>query len=112
MDLSTCYMGLRLKNPVVASASPHNGNLDHIARLEEAGVAAIVLPSLFEEQIDAASHALRRLASLRSFCLHCLKSRSTPSCGAMKLLSQRASTARLKRTTIFPTRTSPGRRNI
>jgi len=53
MDLSTRYMGLRLKNPLVASASPHNGNLDHIARLEEAGVAAIVLPSLFEEQIDA-----------------------------------------------------------
>jgi dihydroorotate dehydrogenase (fumarate) len=53
MDLSTRYMGLQLKNPLVASASPHNRDLDHIRRLEESGVAAIVLPSLFEEQIEA-----------------------------------------------------------
>jgi dihydroorotate dehydrogenase (fumarate) len=53
MDLSTRYMGLQLKNPLVASASPHNRDLDHVRRLEESGVAAIVLPSLFEEQIEA-----------------------------------------------------------
>jgi len=52
MDLSTRYMGLELKNPLIASASPPNGNLDHIRRLEDAGAAAIVLPSLFEEEIE------------------------------------------------------------
>jgi dihydroorotate dehydrogenase (fumarate) len=53
MDLNTRYMGLELKNPLVASASPLNAALDNIRRLEDAGAAAIVLPSLFEEQIDA-----------------------------------------------------------
>ena len=53
MDLSTRYMGLELKNPLVASASPRNDDLDHIRRLEDSGIAAIVLPSLFEEQIEA-----------------------------------------------------------
>jgi dihydroorotate dehydrogenase (fumarate) len=61
MDLSTRYMGLQLKNPLVASASPHNGDLDHIRRLEECGVAAVVLPSLFEEEIEA---EMRRHESL------------------------------------------------
>ena len=51
MDLITRYMGLELKNPLVASASPLNADLDNIRRLEDAGAAAIVLPSLFEEQI-------------------------------------------------------------
>jgi dihydroorotate dehydrogenase (fumarate) len=50
-DLSTKYLGLSLKNPVVASAGPLTGNLDTLRQLEEAGVAAAVLPSLFEEQI-------------------------------------------------------------
>ena len=53
MDLNTRYMELELRNPLVASASPLNADLDNIRRLEDAGVAAIVLPSLFEEQIDA-----------------------------------------------------------
>jgi dihydroorotate dehydrogenase (fumarate) len=53
MDLTTRYMGLRLKNPLVASASPLTGKLDSIRRLEDAGAAAIVLPSLFEEEIEA-----------------------------------------------------------
>jgi dihydroorotate dehydrogenase (fumarate) len=57
MNLSTRYMGLNLKNPLVASASPHNGDLDRIQRLAAAGVGAIVLPSLFEEQIDAEMRA-------------------------------------------------------
>ncbi len=51
MDLSTTYMGLKLKNPLVASASPLSENLDNYRRLEDAGVAAIVNYSLFEEQI-------------------------------------------------------------
>jgi len=57
MDLTTRYMGLELKNPLVASASPLTGNLDDIRSLEDAGAAAIVLPSLFEERIDAEARA-------------------------------------------------------
>ncbi len=53
MDLSTRYMGLSLKNPLVASASPLNTDVDNLRRLEDAGAAAVVLPSLFEEQIEA-----------------------------------------------------------
>ncbi|AMJ59686.1 dihydroorotate dehydrogenase-like protein [Bosea sp. PAMC 26642] len=53
MDLSSRYMGLALKNPVVASSSPLTGTLDGIRQLEDAGAAAIVLPSLFQEEIEA-----------------------------------------------------------
>jgi dihydroorotate dehydrogenase (fumarate) len=53
MSLTTSYLGLALKNPVVASASPLNAKLDNLRRLEDAGAAAIVLPSLFQEQIEA-----------------------------------------------------------
>ncbi len=53
VDLTTRYMGLRLKNPLVASASPLNADLDNVRRLEESGAAAVVLPSIFEEQIEA-----------------------------------------------------------
>lgn len=51
MDMTTNYLGLSLRNPLVASASPLNGKLDNIRRLEDAGAAAVVLPSIFEEQI-------------------------------------------------------------
>jgi dihydroorotate dehydrogenase (fumarate) len=53
MDLTTRYMGLALKNPLIASASPLNTDVANIRRLEDAGAAAVVLPSLFEEQIEA-----------------------------------------------------------
>jgi dihydroorotate dehydrogenase (fumarate) len=53
LSLATHYLGLALKNPLVASASPLNSKLDNIRRLEDAGAAAIVLPSLFQEQIEA-----------------------------------------------------------
>jgi dihydroorotate dehydrogenase (fumarate) len=53
MDLTTRYMGLHLKNPLVASASPLNAELGNLKRLEDTGAAAVVLPSLFEEQIEA-----------------------------------------------------------
>lgn len=60
MDLTTSYMGLALKNPFVASASPLSENVDTIRRLEDHGASAIVLFSLFEEQIrhdrDAMEH--------------------------------------------------------
>jgi dihydroorotate dehydrogenase (fumarate) len=51
MDLRTTYLGLELKNPLVASASPLSRTLDNMKRLEDSGVAAIVMYSLFEEQI-------------------------------------------------------------
>jgi dihydroorotate dehydrogenase (fumarate) len=50
-DLSTTYLGLNLKNPLVASASPLSKKLDRARKLEEAGMSAIVMYSLFEEQI-------------------------------------------------------------
>jgi dihydroorotate dehydrogenase (fumarate) len=50
-DLSTTYLGLELKNPLVASASPLSKKVEKAKRLEEAGVSAIVMYSLFEEQI-------------------------------------------------------------
>ena len=50
-DLSTTYLGLNLKNPFVASASPLSKKLDRAKKLEEAGISAIVMYSLFEEQI-------------------------------------------------------------
>jgi dihydroorotate dehydrogenase (fumarate) len=51
-DLTTTYMGLTLKNPIVPSASPLTRKLDGIKQLEDAGAAAITMYSLFEEQID------------------------------------------------------------
>ena len=50
-DLSSTYLGLPLRNPLVASASPLSESLERARRLEDAGIAAIVLSSLFEEQI-------------------------------------------------------------
>jgi dihydroorotate dehydrogenase (fumarate) len=50
-DLTTTYLGLPLRNPLVASASPLSRSLDSVRRLEEAGAAAVVMYSLFEEQI-------------------------------------------------------------
>lgn len=52
MDLSTRYLGLELKNPLVPSASPLSKDLDSARRLEDAGAAAIVMYSLFEEEIE------------------------------------------------------------
>ena len=53
MDLTTTYMGLTLRTPLVPSASPLSEDIDSIKRLEDAGAAAVVLYSLFEEQIVA-----------------------------------------------------------
>ena len=52
MDLSTNYMGLKLKNPVVPSASPLSKNVDNIKRMEDAGAAAVVMFSMFEEELN------------------------------------------------------------
>jgi dihydroorotate dehydrogenase (fumarate) len=57
-DLRTRYLGLELRTPLVASSSPLTGELDSLRRLEDAGIAAVVLPSLFEEEITHASLAV------------------------------------------------------
>lgn len=59
-DLKTTYLGLSLKNPFVASSSPLTEKLENVQKMEEAGVAAIVLPSLFEEQIIHDSWRIHR----------------------------------------------------
>jgi dihydroorotate dehydrogenase (fumarate) len=51
-DLSTKYLGLTLKNPLMVSASPLTAYIDNLQRMEIAGASAVVLPSLFEEQIE------------------------------------------------------------
>jgi len=51
MDLTTTYMGLRLRTPLVVAASPLSDELDNIKRMEDAGASAVVLRSLFEEQL-------------------------------------------------------------
>lgn len=63
VDLSTTYLGLNLKHPVVPSASPLSDGLDRIRRLEDAGAAAVVMYSLFEEQIVGESHLLDHILS-------------------------------------------------
>jgi dihydroorotate dehydrogenase (fumarate) len=60
IDLKTKYLGMELKNPLVASASPLGKDLDALRRMEDAGCAAVVLHSLFEEQIEIESNELDR----------------------------------------------------
>jgi dihydroorotate dehydrogenase (fumarate) len=57
-DLSTTYLGMKLKNPLIASASPLSKKLDGIRRLEDSGLSAVVMYSLFEEQITHESNEL------------------------------------------------------
>ncbi len=52
MNLTTSYLGLELTSPLVASAGPLNRQLDNLQRLEECGAGAVVLPSVFQEQIE------------------------------------------------------------
>lgn len=60
IDLSTDYLGLHLINPVVVSSSPLQRKIDNICKMEDAGAAAVVLHSLFEEQIALESEELDR----------------------------------------------------
>ena len=62
MDLSTSYLGLELRNPLVASASPLSNSVDGVRRLADAGVGAVVLYSLFEEQVRREAEEDARLA--------------------------------------------------
>jgi dihydroorotate dehydrogenase (fumarate) len=65
-DLGTHYLGLELRSPLVASASPLTGSIDDLRRLEGAGAAAAVLPSLFEEQLTHEQIELDRLLEATS----------------------------------------------
>src|SRR4051794_33240932 len=58
IDLTTNYLGMKLRNPLVASASPLAEHVENIKRMEASGAAAVVLHSLFEEQITLESHEL------------------------------------------------------
>lgn len=62
MDLTTDYLGLRLRNPLVASASPLSQTVAGVQRLADAGIGAVVLPSLFEEQLRREAERDARLA--------------------------------------------------
>jgi dihydroorotate dehydrogenase (fumarate) len=64
VDLSTKYLGFSLKNPVVVAACPLTGKTDTLRKLEDAGAAAAVFPSLFEEQIE---HDEAELAKVHEF---------------------------------------------
>jgi len=63
MDLKTTYLGLELKNPIISGSCPLGANLDTVRHLEDAGAAAIVLPSLFEEEIMGAARAQMEMES-------------------------------------------------
>ncbi len=64
MNLTTTYMGMTLKNPIVSSASPLSKKLDNIRKLEDTGAAAVVMESLFEEEINRESRQLDSFLSL------------------------------------------------
>ncbi|MGJ6124375.1 dihydroorotate dehydrogenase-like protein [Mycolicibacterium sp. Y3] len=66
MDLSSRYLGLDLRNPLVASASPLSKTVDGVRRLADAGVGAVVLYSLFEEQLNRTAERNARLAEAGS----------------------------------------------
>ncbi len=67
MDLKTSYLGLELAHPVVASASPLAREFDGIRRLEDGGCAAVVMPSIYEEEIEAEDSAIAELIDRGSF---------------------------------------------
>ena len=64
VDLSTKYLGFKLPNPLIASAGPLTGHVESLQRLEQAGISAAVLPSLFEEQIE---HEEQQFHALHQF---------------------------------------------
>jgi len=60
VDLTTNYIGLKLANPLVPSASPLSKDVDSARRLEDAGASALVMYSLFEEKIEAEAQQMER----------------------------------------------------
>ena len=65
-DLTTTYLNLRLQNPLIVSASPLSADVDNIRRMEQSGAAAVVLPSLFEEQIERQSLGVDQFPDMES----------------------------------------------
>ncbi len=65
-DLSTTYLGLPLAHPIIASSSPLTGHIDSLVALESAGAAAVVLPSLFEEDVDRETSFILAASGLTS----------------------------------------------
>ena len=94
-DLSTTYLGLKLKNPLVASASPLSKKVETAKKLEDAGISAIVMYSLFEEQIIHESleldHYLTRGTDSFAEALSYLPDSGTYSIGPEKYLNQLSS---------------------
>ena len=73
IDLSTSYLGLKLRNPLVASPSPLCEDIGNIRRMEDSGAGAVVLHSLFEEQIvllagQTATHSAQPVQSSGATC--------------------------------------------
>lgn len=66
-DLTTHFLGLKLRNPLVPSSSPLTGDFDDVKRLEDAGASAIVLPSLFEESVLSEQKQLEKYVNLQSY---------------------------------------------
>lgn len=103
VDLSTQYLGLNLRSPLVASASPLSQQVDAVRRLEEAGVSAVVMYSLFEEQIIQSSleidHLLSHGAESFAEALSYLPDTGRYSVGPERYLDQ---VARLKRAVQIP----------
>jgi dihydroorotate dehydrogenase (fumarate) len=64
IDLTTRYLGLHLRSPLIASPGPITSHLDRLAEVADAGVGAVVLPSLFQEQIERETSEIDRLFSL------------------------------------------------
>src|SRR5262249_58391264 len=60
MQLATTYLGMKLRTPLVPSASPLSEKLDNIKRMEDAGAPAVVFHSLFEEQLRPGNYRVRR----------------------------------------------------
>ena len=58
IDLSMNYLGMKLSGPIMVASTPLSDSIDNVCRMEEAGASAIVLTSLFEEQLELESHAL------------------------------------------------------
>jgi dihydroorotate dehydrogenase (fumarate) len=67
IDLHTRYLGLQLRSPIVASPGPVTGQLDRLVELDAAGVGAVVLPSLFQEQIERETSEIDRLYSVHHY---------------------------------------------
>ena len=89
MDLSTNYLGLRLRNPLVASAGPLSQTVDGVRGLVDAGVGAVVMYSLFEEQVRRQAALDAELAVRAPAAQTCIATRP-PVDGALDLVLQAA----------------------